>query len=107
MEQYPTNENAWLFWSCLVLISFLCVLILRYYLLICKSIPVQYEDKNPIKYKIDGVSMTKDLAFKYYYKELDRGRRKNTLHLIIYDSENSRIMFDNQASEYFDKKYEK
>lgn len=102
MEQYPVNENTWLFWTVLALIAFLAAVIVYCVYKSCKVVTPMAEFENPIKYKIDGMNMTYKGAMRYYYKELDRDRIKSTIHLTIYDSENDIYMFDDCAYLLFD-----
>jgi len=106
MEQYPTNENAWLFWLCCALAALAALVIFAYFAdKFKKKKPIikPIEIEEPKNYKIDAVSMTYNEAFQYYYKELDRKRRKNTLHLTIKNPQNWEIIYDKPASEFFEK----
>lgn len=57
---------------------------------------------EPTLFIIDGKRMTGEDARIYYDYELSRHRRKNTLHLMIYDTKEMRYIYDDSASKYFD-----
>lgn len=57
---------------------------------------------EPTLFIIDGKRMTGEDARIYYDYEIARHRRKNTLHLMIYDTKEMRYIYDDSASKYFD-----
>lgn len=58
--------------------------------------------EEPILFIIDGKRMNFEESEIYYNKELQRSRRKNTLHLMIYDTDLQKYIFDDSAYKYYE-----